>query len=119
MNKKNVRRQKSILILIGLALFFTCSTSSPLFSQEQKKFKGEWVLPKGYPDGFDGWGHINRIAIADAGIVIDEMLFRLSPFITFHWPPGVTRSRSKFKEGALIGFLKSPGGLITSLWLIR
>ena len=119
MNKKNVRREKGILILIGLALLFTCITSSPLFSQEQKKFKGEWVLPKGYPDGFDGWGHINRIAIADDEIVIDEMLFRLSAFITFHWPPGVSRSRSNFKEGSLIGFLKNPGGEIVSLWLIR
>ena len=117
MNKKNIRWEKGILILIGLALFFTCSTSSLLFSQEQRKVKGEWVLPKDYPDGFDGWGHINRIA--DHEIVIDEILFKLSSSVTFHWPPGVSRSRSKFKEGALIGFLNNPGGEIASLWLIR
>jgi hypothetical protein len=111
------KRMARTLVFVGLALCFVCSAFTPGFSQEQTKFKGEWVLPKDYPDGFDGWGHINRIA--DEEIVIDEMLYRLSPFVTFHWPPGVTRSRSKFKEGALIGFLKNPGDEITSLWLIK
>ena len=115
--ERSLKQMVHTFVVVGLALCFVCSIFTPGFSQEQRKLKGEWVLPKDYPDGFDGWGYINRIGKKE--IVIDEILYGLSSSATFHWPPGVTRSRSKFKEGALIGFLKKPGGLITSLWLIK
>jgi len=84
----------------------------------QQKHKGEWILPENYPlGGFDGWGTINRLATEE--VVIDDVLYALSPSVTYHFPSASDVSASWFKPGHLVGFLKSATGEIISLWRIE
>ena len=63
---------------IVLALILTGICLPTGVSAGERKIRGEWILPENYPQGFDGYGNINRIV--DIEVVIDESLFKLSPF---------------------------------------
>ncbi len=80
-------------------------------------YKGEWTLPQGYPDGFDGYGHLLRID--SKVVVIDDSLHRLAPGVTFNTPGGASSTAAAFQPGALVGFMLSPDRQsVVSLWLI-
>ena len=117
-NKKIlIERIKHILICMGLALFLAGIVVPSGVSHGQPRVKPEWVLPEDYPDGFHGWGAIDRIE--ENEIVIDEIQYMLSPSVTYHAPPGIYRIRSQFREGAITGYLKNSKDEIISLWLIK
>ncbi len=117
--KRNAgRRLKEVVLCIGLAVFFVCSTMPATVSFGQRKVKGEWVLPKHYPNGFDGYGRIHRLA--EDEVVIDDELMKLSPSVLYYTPTITTfASASGFSVGDLVGYLMNPQDEIVSLWLVK
>ena len=75
------------------------------------------VLPKHYPDGFHGWGRIERIS--ETEVVIDDALYKFAPHAEFNTPQRNNVSLYTFKPGAMVGFMKSGKKQIISLWLIE
>ncbi len=53
-------KHKILISIIAITLLIGSSLFGPV-SYAQDKYKGEWVLPAHYPDGFDGWGKIDKI----------------------------------------------------------
>lgn len=100
-----------------LALVLLCgSILFPTGGYAQGPYKGEWILPQHYPNGFDGWGHIDRLAPDE--IVIDDTLYKLSPSVTYNTSVKTNVSTSLFGVGNVVGYLQSPAGEIISLWRI-
>ena len=108
---------KPTLICIGLALFFVSIAIPFSISYAQRLYKPEIVLPEHYPDGFDGFGWIDRIA--EDEVVIDDTLIPLSPYILYHTPEETNASREWFVPGSLVGYIKDAENAIESLWLIK
>ena len=81
------------------------------------RVKPEMVLPKAYPDGFNAYGHINRIG--DKIVVIDDEPFALSPDVTYNIPARLDASKAYFGEGAFVGVLTNAKGEAKSLWLLE
>jgi hypothetical protein len=75
------------------------------------------VLPKHYPNGFDGYGLLQRIGHRE--VVIDDQLLKLSPNIEYHTPTRMNASGAYFRPGVLVGFLRNSENEIVSLWLIE
>ena len=93
-------------------------TVLPVFTcQAQEQVKGEWGLPDHYPDGFDGWGHVERLT--DEEVVIDDTLMALSPQAEFHTLTKSNVSRAEITVGSLTGFIKNTNNEIISLWMIQ
>ena len=82
----------------------------------QDRHKGEWVLPGHYPDGFDGWGRLDRLGADE--IVIDDNLYPLSPSVTYNIATGNNVGASLFRVGDRVGYIEDANGLIISLWRI-
>ena len=99
-----------VLILAGICLPTGVSAG-------ERKIRGEWILPENYPQGFDGYGNINRLA--DIEVVIDESLFKLSPAVTYTTPDSVMAESNDFTDGDLVGYLTDTEQAIVSLWLIE
>ena len=114
-NRTYYKRIKNILICIGLALFFINLIPSSVVLAKGR-FKPEWVMPAHYPDGFDGWGRIDRIA--EDEVVIDDRSWPLSAFVEYHSPTAMNVSRYLFSSGNLVGYLMNSKREIISLWLI-
>ena len=110
-------RMRHIMLCIGLAVFFLSAVIPATAGHAQRRVKGEWVLPKHYPDGFDGWGSIVRIA--KDTVVIDDTVLRLSPSVVYRTPTKMYATSAYFKPGNLVGFMTNPKNEIVSLWLIR
>jgi hypothetical protein len=83
----------------------------------EQKFKGEWILPAHYPNGFDGYGYINRIGAEE--VVINDSLLRLSPAVTFTTLNFIMAGRGDFTDGDLVGYLTNSEQEIISLWQIK
>jgi hypothetical protein len=116
-NSKVLRaRMRRIVLCAGLALFFLSAALPATVGYARQRVKGEWVLPKFYPDGFDGWGRINRIT-ADM-VVIDDTVLRLSPSVVYRTPTKQYATSAYFKPGSLVGFITDETQEIVSLWLI-
>ena len=112
---KGIFRKKARLF--SLLIVFTCSISVFLsIAHAQKLVKPEWVMPDHYPEYFHGWGRIGYIDSKE--IVINDIAFRLSPYIEYHSPDTLRDSVYLFKVGKLAGFLFDEAGEIDSLWLI-
>ena len=77
-------RIKYILLCTGLAVFFVSIAIPAGVTHAQGRVKGEWVLPKHYPDGFDGYGRIYTIT-ADK-VVIDDSVLKLSASVEYSTP---------------------------------
>jgi hypothetical protein len=108
--KKNVLFRIALLcMIIGLVVF-----ASPGYAQG--RYKGEWVLPKHYPQGFDGWGRIDRIS--DGEVVIDDTMYPLSPAVTYNIPEASNINSSFLRAGDMVGYLMDQKGFIISLWRI-
>ena len=105
------------LACLGLALFSLSTAFSSNLGHAQQRVKPEVVLPKHYPDGFDGWGRIDRIS--ETEVVIDDGLYKFAAHAEFHTPERQNVSLYSLKPGAMVGFMKSGRRQITSLWLIE
>ena len=117
--RKKISRQRirQIFICIGLALFILVMAIPSGLSYAQGRVKPEMVLPKHYPNGFHGFGRIDRIGRDE--MVIDDMYFRLSPSVQYHTPTSKNVSPAFFKKGDLVGYLTISEKEITSLWLLE
>ena len=73
-------------------------------------------MPDHYPERFSGHGCLNRIEGNE--VVIDDRLYKFASDATFHTPQSPFASRSSFREGARVGFVKSGEKKIESLWYI-
>ncbi|HHP7236107.1 MAG TPA: hypothetical protein ACFCUC_15875 [Desulfobacterales bacterium] len=95
---------------IALAVFLVGNS----FAGAQLLQKGEWYLPETYPDGFHGWGYIDRLG--EKEIVIDDGLYPLAKTVSFHTPDVSDVPASWFKHGDQVGFLQNARGEIISVW---
>jgi hypothetical protein len=117
-NKKTFfTRIRHILSCTGLALFLVGTATPSNLSYAQGRVKPEIVLPKHYPNGFDGYGLLQRIGHRE--VVIDDQLLKLSPNIEYHTPTRMNASGAYFRPGVLVGFLRNSENEIVSLWLIE
>ncbi len=108
-----------ILICTGLALFLFSIAIPPSVGLAQRKVKPEWVMPKHYPNGFDGMGRIDSIAVDRGEIVIDERMLKLSPSVEYHTPTESNASSALFGPGSLVGYIIDSEDQIKSIWLIE
>jgi hypothetical protein len=116
-NKIPRARMLRRVLCVGLALFFLSAAIPAHFGHAQRRVKGEWVLPPFYPDGFHGWGRINRIT-ADR-VVIDDAVLKLAPSVVYRTPANRHATGAYFEPGSLVGFMTNENKEIVSLWLIR
>jgi hypothetical protein len=79
--------------------------------------EGGFALPEYYPDRFDGTGRINRIAMDE--VVIDDSLYRLSPYAEYATPTDRHALRAWFQVGNRVGYMTNEKHEIISLWLIE
>ena len=99
----------AVLIIAGSGTFN--------ISYGQNLVKPEWLMPKHYPEGFHGWGRIGYID--SKRIVINDMDYKLSPYIEYNSPQRLNDSIYLFKVGKEVGFLLDNMGEIDTLWLIE
>ena len=105
------------LFLAGLILASGLPAVPAPALSAQDRHKGEWRLPPHYPDGFHGWGRIDRISSKE--VVIDDCLLKLSPSISYHTPTQTDGSRSWIGPGRTVGYMLNERREVLSLWLIR
>lgn len=96
-----------VLLLIGILL----PTALGFARQSAKK------LPANYPETFSGQGCIDQIVAQK--VVIDDRLYKLSGDVTFNTPEKKNASRSWFRPGRFVGFVKNSQNEIESLWYIQ
>ena len=107
---KNFICRLSLLLLLAAILL----PAGDCLAQERRS-EGR-ILPKYYPPNFSGHGCINRIAGDE--VVIDDRLYRLTSDTTYHTPKTQYASRSPFRKGVRVGFIRNAGKKIESLWYI-
>ena len=112
-NKAFLIGMKHIAVCVGLALFLVTITL-PVVS-----YAGEYGFPEYYPGNFDGSGLINRIAADE--VVINDILFKLSPAVEYHTRTTQNASSAWLKKGQIVGYINSSSSRreIVSLWLIE
>jgi hypothetical protein len=101
------------MVMIGIAVLAVCLLGNG-FAGAQRLQKGEWYLPETYPDGFHGWGYIDRLS--EKEIVIDDGLYPLAKTVSFHTPKVSDVPANWFKQGDQVGFLQNARGEIISIW---
>jgi hypothetical protein len=118
-NTKYYKRAKHVLIIfIGLAIFLGGLYAPASVKCEEQKVIPEWIMPKHYPpDGFDGYGYIDRISKEE--VVIDDDLFKLARSAIYVTPTNEMSSHSNFGPGDVIGYLYNSDREINSIWLIK
>jgi len=110
-------RRGRLSICMGLA--FLCLSiwfSIPAAAAEMQS-EGGFVLPEYYPESFDGTGRINRIALDE--VVIDDSLYRFSPYAEYGTPTDRHALRAWFQVGNRVGYVTNENHEIISLWLIE
>lgn len=117
----SLKKVKILLALAGLTLFSITTVafpSEPSSAQQHKLVKPEWwVMPKGYPEGFHGWGRID--SIGENEIVINDIKYSLSLYVNYHTPTDLAfATKDLFVPGVLAGFLLNSRNEILSLWMI-
>ena len=110
-------KSKQVLICIELALCFFGMAFQSSMVYGESRVKPEWVMPRHYPLGFHGMGHIDRLT--DDQVVIDEHLLKLSPLVEYHTPALNNAPRELFKPGKMIGYILNSKNQIKSIWLIE
>lgn len=96
-----------VLLLIGILL------PAALGSARQSAKK----MPAYYPAAFSGQGCIHQIVVQK--VVINDQLYKLSADVTFNTLKKKNASRSWFRPGRLVGFVKNSKNEIESLWYIQ
>jgi hypothetical protein len=116
--KYHKRAQHVLIICVGLAIFVGGLFIPASVNSEGQKVKPERIMPKHYPpDGFDGYGQIDRISTQE--VVIDDNLFKLARSVTYVTPNDNIASRSDFEMGDLVGYLENSDREINWMWLIK
>lgn len=113
--KKWAGKIKQMLICTALALCLGMWANPPCYAQ--RLVKPEMVLPEHYPDGFNGCGHID--SIKDDLVVIDDIPYKLSPYVVYNSPARRNVSMGYFPPGVFAGFLTNAEDEVISLWLIE
>ena len=108
-------KQVFICTGIGLLLVGMIFQSIPVYGEG--RVKPEWVMPRHYPFGFHGMGHIDRIT--QDKVVIDEHLHKLSPQVKYHTPALENAPSDDIKPGKKVGYILNSKNEITSIWLIE
>jgi len=117
-NRKNFHnRLRQMTAAIALVLISAGICTPAVAGVGGQKIKGEWILPEYYPQGFDGYGYVNRIVATE--VVIDDSIYRLSPAVTYSTLSSVMATIGDFVEGDLVGYLINSEQEIISLWLIK
>jgi len=116
-NQISRTRTGHIILCIGLAVFLLSTAIPTGVGHAGRRVKGEWVLPKYYPDGFDGWGRIDTITANT--VVIGDTVLRLSPQVEYRTPTKKYATSAYFKPGNLVGFITNSRNEVISLWLIK
>ena len=113
-NKAFLIGMKHIAVCVGLALFLVSITFPVVVS-----YAGEYGFPEYYPGSFDGSGRIDRIAADE--VVINDVLFKLSPEVEYHTRTTQNASSAWLKKGQIVGYINSSSSRreIVSLWLIE
>ncbi len=101
------------LVLVLALCILVPSPATPAQGLE----KGKWVKPAYYPDRFNGMGTVYRIGRKE--IVIDDMLFRFSPFVKFNTQGMMDAPRSAISKGNYVGYILGPEGEVLSIWLLK
>ena len=114
-NRKYLIRK--IIWCLALVICLTAGVMPAGVGQAERRVKGEWTLPEHYPDGFHGFGYLDRIA--EDEIIINDSVLKLAPYASYATPHSAIASSSDFKLGDLIGYLKNAKDEIESLWLIK
>lgn len=120
MNIDRIISFKVLRHILGCSMLtlFLMSTAIPAdLSHAQKRYKPEALLPEGYPDGFDGYGRIDDLD--DYRVVIQDILIKMAPSVTFHTPTNMFSTIADFQIGDLVGYFTNKQGEIVSLWLIQ
>ena len=116
---KIIRRSRSASwVCLGLAMVFLLSAvpGDPVYAQGRFMLE-KWKVPEFYPNGFDGYGKIDRIG--QNGVVIDDTAWKFSQQVRFATPRNRNAGISAFSEGGTAAFLLNEEREITSLWYIE
>lgn len=113
--RKMIGKWGPVFVVAGLCFLVAHVSFPTLLGHAQQRVKPEALLPDHYPDGFHGYGRIERIGKGE--IVIDEELLKLAPGVEYFTPRGP--SGVSFDEGDLVGYLLNAEKKIISLWLIE
>ena len=111
------RKKSTPLMCIGLALIFVYFGQPLTAICAEPQGETGWAVPEYYPDRFDGSGRINRIAVDE--VVIDDSLYRFSPYAEYATPTDRDALQASFNVGNRVGYLTNEKGEITSLWLLE
>ena len=111
------RKIRQLLTGVVLALCLLNMAIPPAAVFGEGRVKPEWVMPRHYPYGFHGMGHIDRIT--EKQVVIDEHMIKLSPDVEYNTPSEENTSSDLFKPGKRVGYLLNSRNEIRSMWLIE
>ena len=112
------RRPSAFWVSLGLALIFVLSAVPGNLSYAQGRFmREEWKVPDFYPNGFDGYGKIDRID--EDGVVIADTVWKFSGYVRFATPGDRNAGISSFNEGDTAAFLLNEDREVISLWYIE
>ena len=75
-HKKNMHVLHSVVLVCFVVGLVLCAASA---GYAQDRYKGEWILPEHYPDGFNGWGRIDRLG-ADEIVIHDLEIIHQNPY---------------------------------------
>ena len=112
------RKWIAVWVCLVLAMVFMLSAVPGNFSYAQGRImREEWKLPDFYPQGFDGYGKIEKIE-AD-NVVIGDTTWKFSRGIKFATPRDRNTGIHAFSEGDTVAYLLNAKREITSLWYIE
>jgi len=115
--KISLERLRHMLVCTGMALCLVGAAMPDGLSHAQRRHKPEVKLPNFYPDGFHGYGRLNRIGQDE--VVIRDSLKRLAPVVTYHTPDNQNATKAYFTRGDLVGYMIDSDRQVVSLWLIE
>ena len=113
----SLERLRHMLVCTGVAICLVGAAMPDGLSHAQRRYKPEVKLPTFYPDGFHGYGRLDRIDRDE--VVIRDSLKRLAPAVTYHTPDNKNATRAYFKSGDLVGYMIDSDSQVFSLWLIE
>jgi hypothetical protein len=117
-NKLSQKRMKQAIVWFALVVFLAGSAVALSSSYAQaRKVKGEWILPKHYPDGFDGYGRIDMIG--EKELVADDIPLKLAYNVDYYTPTSEYASKKDFKVHDLVAYDMNEQGEIVALYLIK
>jgi len=108
---------RKIILCLALVVFLTAGLMPAGVGQAERRVKGEWTLPKHYPNGFHGYGYLDRIA--EDEVIINDSVLKIAPYATYATPGSEIATSADFKLGDLVGYLKNAKNEVESLWLIK